>query len=93
MEDDKMKIARRVKEKTERTIIAMKCNGCRTMVDEVCPDGFCRACHRSISWHDCFTRTDIARIFVDSSVHMGVSLKEAKNRAKDIWPFAELDAY
>ena len=34
------------------------CQGsCGKEVDEVCGDGFCRDCHKSISWESCLNGT------------------------------------
>lgn len=36
----------------------MKCSGsCDQEVDEVCRDGYCRACHVSITWESCLDGT------------------------------------
>jgi len=38
-----------------------KCEGCGKDVDEVCGGGYCRDCHKSVSWEDCITQTFEAR--------------------------------
>lgn len=36
----------------------MKCQGsCKQEVEEVCHDGYCRACHKTISWDSCLDGT------------------------------------
>lgn len=68
----------------------MECIGCKSETDEVCQDGYCRICHKSITWEDCTTRTDLARNMVDSSMRMGYSKEEAVKEAKKQWPNANI---
>jgi len=33
--------------------MAERCNICDKETAELCPDGVCRCCHKSVSWEDC----------------------------------------
>ena len=40
------------------------CGECNAVVDEVCPDYFCRACHVNCSFEDCVTKTYAAAVLL-----------------------------
>lgn len=40
---------------------SMTCLLCGQKADELCPDGDCRACHKSLTFEDCCTGTYSAR--------------------------------
>ena len=39
------------------SIVTETCNICGEPAGEFCPDGNCRACHKSLSWSDCVDGT------------------------------------
>lgn len=38
-----------------------RCDICKQPAAEVCHDGVCRSCHKSVTWDDCVTGTWNAR--------------------------------
>lgn len=43
-----------------------KCHICNKEVEEVCPDGVCKGCHKSVSWEDCMDGTWNANVLLRS---------------------------
>lgn len=40
----------------------IKCEGCGKKVKEVCGDGYCRSCHRSIGFDECVDGSWVERM-------------------------------
>jgi len=60
----------------------MICVICKTKVDEVCQDGVCRPCHKSISFKDCMNHTWDANL----ALKAGIPLR----MVKELYPNAEI---
>jgi len=52
--------------------LIFNCQNCKEFVNEVCPDGYCKNCHKSVSWQDCCDGTYTAR----NLLKLGHSKKE-----------------
>ena len=59
----------------------MLCVNCGNEVSEVCPDGYCRKCHVSLSFEDCCDGTWSARLLLGQGAPIGM-VKRAYPRAR-----------
>lgn len=46
-----------------------ECGLCKHQVTEVCPDGMCRNCHKSLPWDDCIDGTTNANALLNRLGH------------------------
>jgi hypothetical protein len=56
-----------------------RCASCNSRAKEFCPDGYCRSCHKSLSFEDCCDGTYNAKNLLE----LGHSRKEIKELYPD----------
>ena len=59
------------------------CQNCNAIAEEICPDGYCRACHVDLSFEECNDGTWSAQILLDSGSDPG--------RVRGLYPDARIE--
>jgi hypothetical protein len=59
------------------------CDGCGAIVEEVCPDLYCRECHVSVSFEDCCDSTYNAKAMIEAGLR-------TVEQARKEWPRARI---
>lgn len=67
-----------------------KCVNCGKRVKEVCGDGYCRACHKSLSFEDCVDGTWLANKQLGMCDKAGVDKEEHRKFLKELYPKARI---